>query len=151
MSVEILTVSPQPTAVVRDATTWDAFPALWPRLLDEVYGVVRPRRELSPFNGPELWKNVMLYKDSQPNVEVGVLASGPFEPVGRVCPSELPGGRVAFSVHRGDYARLGDTHYAIGAHVEDAGLQLAGPRWEIYGHHRENPDELETEIFYLLA
>jgi effector-binding domain-containing protein len=151
MSVEILTVSPQPTAVVRETTTWDAFPGLWRRLLDEVYGLVRGRRELSPFDGPELWKNVMLYKDSQPDVEVGVLASGPFERAGRVEASELPGGRVAMSVHRGDYARLGDTHYAISAHVEAAGLKLAGPRWEIYGHWRENPDELETEIFYLLA
>ncbi|HWK18991.1 MAG TPA: hypothetical protein VNR66_16210 [Solirubrobacteraceae bacterium] len=30
-------------------------------------------------------------------------------------------------------------------------LPLAGPRWEIYGHWREDPDELETEVQYLLA
>ncbi|HTP18344.1 MAG TPA: hypothetical protein VMJ65_01995 [Solirubrobacteraceae bacterium] len=30
------------------------------------------------------------------------------------------------------------------------GRDLAGPRWEIYGHWREDPNELETEIFWLL-
>jgi effector-binding domain-containing protein len=34
--------------------------------------------------------------------------------------------------------------------VEAEGLELAGPRWEIYGHWREDPSELETEIYYLL-
>ena len=28
--------------------------------------------------------------------------------------------------------------------------ELAGPCWEIYGHWREDPRELETEIYWLL-
>jgi hypothetical protein len=30
------------------------------------------------------------------------------------------------------------------------GLVRVGPSWEIYGHWRENPSELETEIYYLV-
>ncbi|WP_433381960.1 hypothetical protein ACQPZX_18055 [Actinoplanes sp. CA-142083] len=57
--------------------------------------------------------------------------------------SELPGGRVATTVHRGPYDQLGAAHEAI----LSAGLPLAGPRWEIYGPHQEVP---ETQISYLL-
>jgi hypothetical protein len=30
------------------------------------------------------------------------------------------------------------------------GLVRLGPSWEIYGHWREDPSELETEIYYLV-
>jgi hypothetical protein len=58
--VTTVTVEPRLTAVVAEATTWAEYPTVWPRQLDEVYGVVRPRPELSPGDG---WHNVMLYKD----------------------------------------------------------------------------------------
>jgi hypothetical protein len=29
--------------------------------------------------------------------------------------------------------------------------QIAGPRWEIYGHRREDPSEVETEIGYVVG
>jgi hypothetical protein len=32
----------------------------------------------------------------------------------------------------------------------EQGRPLAGPRWEIYGDWREDPAELETEVYYLL-
>ena len=73
-AVTRVTRAAQPTAVVAQATTWNAFPALWPALLDEVRAAGVDRRAL----------NVMLYRDDVPNVEVGVLASSPFIPSGRV-------------------------------------------------------------------
>jgi effector-binding domain-containing protein len=123
------------TAVVAATTSWDAYPALWRRLLDEVHACV---------DSPGL--NVMLYKDDVPYVEVGVLVEQPITPRGRVINSELPAGEVASIVHRGPYETLGEAHDAI----LNAGLELAGPRWEIYGHHRDDPAELETEVVYLL-
>ncbi len=118
--------------------------------MDEVYGFVRTRTHLATGDGAELWQNVMLYKDDRPDVEVGVLVSGSFEPEGRVIASELPGGEVATANHRGDYARLGVTHDAVRDQVAAHGRELAGPRWEIYGHWREDPSKLETEVFWLL-
>ncbi len=115
-----------------------------------MYGFVRARPELATGGEGERWQNVMLYKDDRPDVEVGVLVSHPFEPHARVVSSVLPGGEVATAVHRGDYAKLGATHDDARAHAAACGRELAGPRWEIYGHWRENPAELETEVFWLL-
>jgi effector-binding domain-containing protein len=146
----IVSIDPRPTAVIARTTTWEEFPTLWGRLLDEVYGFVRGRADLATGDGNERWQNVMLYKDDRPDVEVGVLAATAFEPVGSVVSSTLPGGEVATAIHRGDYASLGATHDAVRAHAAAQERELAGPRWEIYGHWREDPSELETEIFWLL-
>jgi effector-binding domain-containing protein len=31
------------------------------------------------------------------------------------------------------------------------GLKTAGPRWEVYGPHRDDPAEVWTEVYWLLA
>ena len=95
--------------------------------------------------------NVMLYKDRVPNVEVGVQVTGPFAPAGSVVPSTLPAGEAATTVHRGPYDRLDDAHQAIHAWCASNGRELAGPRWEVYGDWHEDPADLETEVYYLLA
>ena len=143
-------VAARPTAVIAATTTWTEFPNVWAQLLDQVYGFVRSRTDLATGDGAQLWRNVMLYKSDRPDVEVGVLVSGPFEGGGPVIASQLPGGQVATATHRGDYAGLGATHDAVRDHVAAHGRELAGPLWEIYGHWREDPSELETEIYWLL-
>jgi effector-binding domain-containing protein len=146
--VSVLDAPRRLTAVVAETTTWDDYPALWPQLLDEVYEFVRPRPELAaPDAAGDRWRNVMLYRDDQPVVEVGVLVDVPFEAAGRVIASSLPAGSAAMTVHRGDYAGLGDAHDAVVRHARAHGHTLAGPRWEIYGH----PPDVEIEIYYLLA
>jgi hypothetical protein len=140
--VRLLTIAPRPTLVVAAATSWEAFPELWPRLLDDVYAAIGPVRTGR--------RNVMLYRDDAPHVEVGVLGRGPPSPERAVVESTLPGGRVATAVHRGDYAELGATHRAVLAWCSDRGHEPAGPRWEVYGHWREQPAELETEVYHLL-
>jgi effector-binding domain-containing protein len=150
--VEAVTVAPRLTAVVAQTTTWERFPALWRPLLDEVYDFVRNRVELAPTAGPgPRWQNVMLYKDDAPNVEVGVLVGRSFSPEGRVISSRLPGGRAAMTIHRGEYAALDRAHEAVVRFAEGRQLELAGPRWEIYGHMHDDPSEPETEIYYLLS
>jgi effector-binding domain-containing protein len=150
-AVSVVTVQPRPTAVIAQTTSWSEFPGLWGRLLDEVYRFVRASPDFATLHGPDVWQNVMLYEDDRPAVEVGVLAPLAFSPQGRVVASELPAGRVARAVHRGDYARLGETHDAVVAYADAHGLVRAGSRWEIYGHWREDPSELETEVYWLLG
>jgi effector-binding domain-containing protein len=149
-SVRLMTVAARPTAVVAQTTTWAEFPKLWGPLLGQVYEFVRPRPELATGVGDELWQNVMLYKDQRPDVEVGVLVSGPFEADGPVIASALPAGEVATATHRGDYAKLGDTHDAVRDYAAAHGRELAGPCWEIYGHATPDPSEAETDVFWLL-
>jgi effector-binding domain-containing protein len=90
----------------------------------------------------------MLYKDDVPNVEVGVEVGGAFTPVGRIIASELPGGRVAMTTHRGSWD-VGPAHLEVIETCERLGLERAGPRWEIYGHFNAPGDE-EVEIYYLV-
>ena len=133
-----------PTAVVAQATTWDEFPRLWRLLLDEVYAFVRGG------GTTQTGHNIMLYRDDVPNVEVGVQVAGPFVAAGRVTSSELPAGRVATTVHRGAYDGLGAAHAAVRAWCGAHEHVLTGTRWEIYGDWREDPQELETEVSYLV-
>jgi len=150
IAVNFVKIDPRPTAVIGQTTTWKEFPSVWGQLLEEVHRFVRTRTHLATGDGAELSQNVMLYKDDRPDVEVGVVVSGSFEPEGRVIASELPGGEVAMANHGGDYARLGMTHDAVRDQVVAHGREPAGPRWEIYGHWREDPSMLETEVFWLL-
>ena len=149
-AVRLATVEARLTAVVARTTTWEDFPKLWGRLLGQVYEFVRDRPELATGEGDELWQNVMLYKDQRPDVEVGVLVSGPFEPLGPVILSTLPAGEVAVATHHGDYAKLGATHDVVREYAAAHGRELAGPCWEIYGHATPNRSEAETDVFWLL-
>ena len=134
----------QPTAVIAEATTWKAFPTLWPRLLDTVWATVRSNDEITPN------RNVMLYLDDVPNVEVGVEVGEPIPDLGRVVASSLPAGRVAMTIHHGSYDDLGSAHRAVIEWCDERGLQRLGPRWEIYGHWREGSADQDVEIYYLL-
>jgi effector-binding domain-containing protein len=134
----------QPTAVVVEATTWDVFPMLWPRLLDTVWAAVRAKNEITPN------RNVMLYKDDVPNVEIGVEVGEPIPDLGRVVSSSLPTGRAAMTTHRGRYEDLGSAHRAIIEWCDRHGLQRVGPRWEVYGHWRERTPDQEVEVYYLV-
>jgi effector-binding domain-containing protein len=138
------TVAERPTAVIAAETTWEAFPSLWRELLDEIWQVVRSNEAIAP------GRNVMLYKDDVPNVEVGVEASGPFAAIGRIVASTLPAGRVATTTHRGRYEDIGAAHHAVISWCESRGLRRSGARWEIYGHAAADVARQEVEIYYLL-
>jgi effector-binding domain-containing protein len=144
-SVTIAYVTERPTAVVAATTTWRDFPSQWKPMLDQVYACLR--RHDNPGQGC----NVMLYKDDVPHVEVGVELIAPCELDSPVVRSVLPAGEVATTVHRGPYQELGVAHGAVTRWCAANGRSLAGPRWEIYGDWREDPAELETEVYYLLV
>lgn len=148
--VSLIETTARPTIVVARQTTWGEFPSVWGSMLDEVYTVVRRASVDQARPGVDRWQNVMLYRDDVPNVEVGVLAPGPFSQAGNVISSALPAGLTASITHRGPYAELDAAHRAVRDWCAAQGHQLAGPRWEIYGHWREDPSDLETEIHYLL-
>ena len=149
MSVEVSvrTVEAVPTAVVAAAVTWAEFPKMWGPMLNEVWGFLRGG---APEGLYQQGHNVMLYKDDVPHVEVGVQVSGPFDPVGRVVASTLPGGLVATATHSGPVAKIGDTHQAVREWSEKNGYQLAGPRWEIYGDPDPSSGDFDVQVFWSL-
>jgi len=148
-AVTIETTPPTPTAVVRETTTWEAFPDRWRALLDEVWAFVRA-------TGVKAGRNVMVYADDVPNVdvEVGVEVDAAFAPAGRVVASSLPAGRAARTVLRGPPSPegIGAAHGAVQRWCEARGENPTGVRWEVYGHWRdEDPDAFATEIYWLLS
>jgi effector-binding domain-containing protein len=145
--VTTVTTTATPTAVVREATTWEAFPTRWGQLLDEVWAFV-------PSAGLAAGRNVMLYADDVPNVEVGVEVSDPFPPGDRVVASALPAGRAARTVDRGPPTPegLAAAHAAVLRWCEANDEQTTRVRWEVYGHWRDDdPEGFETEIYWLLS
>jgi len=143
--VTVTDVVARPTAVVPATTTWEEFPTLWRNLLDEVWTCLRA-------GGVERGcPNVMLYLDDTPQVEVGVELRVPCSLTGRVVASTLPAGQVAMTMHRGPYALLGAAHRAVLDWCATQGWRLAGPRWEIYGPHRDDVAQVWTEVYHLLT
>jgi effector-binding domain-containing protein len=143
-AVTVSTVPERPTAVIAAVTTWQDFPSQWKPMLDQVYACLRSHSSAGQ------GCNIMLYKDATPRVEVGVELIAPCVLDSPVIRSSLPAGQAAITVHRGPYSELGRAHAAVVQFCAAAGRELAGPRWEIYGDWREDPADLETEVYYLL-
>ena len=143
--VTVKEVEPRPTAVVAAATTWQEFSTLWRELSAEVWACLRAGGISSGC------RNIMLYWDDVPHVEVGVELKVPCPLTGRVTASVLPTGRVAMTVHHGPYAGLMAAHQAVRDWCTAQEKRMAGPLWEVYGPTHDDPADVWTEIYYLLA
>lgn len=141
-SVTVEDVETRPTAVVPATTTWPEYPAVWRQLSDEVWACLRAGGVTRGC------RNVMLYLDDTPRVEVGVELLVPCELTGRVVSSTLPAGRAAKTVHYGSYAELGAAHDAVITWCAEQGLTRTGVRWEVYGPHSDDPAEVWTEVYW---
>jgi effector-binding domain-containing protein len=146
--VGIVTTSATPTAVVRETTTWERWPTLWGDLLGEVWTFLRTA-------DLQTGRNVMLYADDVPNVEVGAEVGGTFDSNGRVVASFLPAGRAATTVARGAPSPEGidGAHRAVIEWCETHGHARTGVRWEVYNHWRDDQDPaaFETAVYWLLS
>jgi len=143
--IRVVTVQSRPTAVIAVTTTWEEFPLLWSPLLSEVWDFVRA-------TGTHAGRNVMLYRDQRPAVEVGVELDGPVAPAGSVVLSALPAGNAATTIDEGapTAESLAHAHSRLESFCASAGHNPAGPIWEIYSHWNEDPAQMHTEIYHLL-
>ena len=142
--VEVVRMEPAPTLVVPAETTWPEFPSLWRPLLDQVWARLRAAGITSGC------PNVMLYLDDVPHVEVGVISDRASVAGEGVVTSQLPGGRIATTTHTGSYAGLGLAHDAVARRIAENSERAAGPRWEIYGPHDDDPAKVWVQVSYLL-
>jgi effector-binding domain-containing protein len=67
----------------------------------------------------------------------------------RIVAVSTPAGRVASTVHWGDYARLGDAHAAVQAWCRANGHRTT-TCWEVYGDWFDDWSKVRTDVFYLL-
>ena len=124
-------------------------------LLDEVWKFLKVNPHLKNEG-----LNVFLYHDEDDKdllhtergmqIEAGVIVTGSFEGTGTVVCSTTPGGMVATAVHTGPYDTLGETHSAIRKWCNANHRPKTGLYWEIYGHWTDDPNQLSTQVFYLL-
>jgi effector-binding domain-containing protein len=149
--VEVLSVEAVPTAVRDGQATRTDLSTVIRRLLDDVWAHVRQAGDLEPGH------NVVVYRgnlDAGPTpIEVGVQVARPFDEAsatGVHC-SELPAGRAAHVTHRGPYQAIALAYQAILTWAEQGGHQLGDMSWEVYGDWAEDPDQLVTDIYFLLA
>lgn len=96
-------------------------------------------------------RNVAVYLNADIDLEVGVEVGADAAGGGDVFRSATPAGLVATTAHIGPYARLGEAHGAVLRWCRDHHHRLAGPSWEVYGHWRDDPQQVRTDVFYLLA
>jgi len=119
------------------------------RVVSEACGVVWDdirRREVRSHG-----RNVAVYLNDRIDLEVGVEVGPDAAPSDDVALSATPAGVVATTTHLGPYDRLRQAHPVVRPWCDAHELRLAGPNWEVYGHWTDDPEQLRTDVFYLLA
>jgi effector-binding domain-containing protein len=85
-------------------------------------------------------------------IEVGVELAAPLAAECQsVVASSIPTCRAATALHVGPYQALPTTHAAIRDWCHANGHALAGPNWEVYGDHHDDPAQLRTQVSYQLV
>ena len=137
-----------PLASIRERVEPKDLSTRIPALCGEVFGWVR--QQLGQGAGGRM---VAIYRHPPGatafEMEVGVEVQKAPTGDGRVAASALPSGRIASTVHLGDYGKLGEAHEALLAWARAHGHQPS-VTWEVYGHWTEDPAQLRTDVFVLL-
>jgi effector-binding domain-containing protein len=146
-TVVVTTVPERLIAGARQRTTFKGISREIGGLLGSVWNSLKERPELRTDG-----HNVAVYwqETGEGSIEVGVQVVGHFAATDAVVCSATPAGIVATTYHLGAYGELGRAHKAVRAWCEQNGRALAGPFWEVYGHHTDDPAKLRTDVFYLL-
>jgi len=144
-TVSLQHVEPRPIAAVRAQIPIRDVPSRFREYLDQVYAAAKTGA--ISLDG----QNIFIYRDASREgalVEVGVEVAGHFSPVDDVAYAETPAGEAVMTTHTGPYSRLGEAHAAVIAWCKENGRERAGVHWEVYGDWEENPEKLQTEVYY---
>ncbi len=148
-AVAIETVPAEPMAAVAAKTEFAGLPEVIRWGLDAVFealvgGDYGERGAATVWYGPMPNTTVM-------DLRIGVRLSTPFPgPVTEVAAFETPAGEVAHAVYYGPYNQMMMAHEAAKAAARAAGRQITGESWEVYGDWNEDPDQLRTDVYWLL-
>jgi len=61
-----------------------------------------------------------------------------------------PSGKAAVCIHTGDYTGIPLANKAIEEYCAENKMEKDCVSWEVYGHWTEDPNQLTTEVIYLL-
>jgi effector-binding domain-containing protein len=83
------------------------------------------------------------------DVQLAIPVGRPMSGAGRIDGCELPGGRVAYTLHCGPYDAVGPVHAALLRWIQEHGHEVAGSPREVYlvgPRQVKDPSELRTEL-----
>ena len=143
--VELTEVTAMPMAAVRASSTRETLGKTITSSFDIVYAFLRGNSILN------LGLNVVVYLDSNLNLEVGVLVPEPFVSNGVVLNSATPAGLAAHVTYFGPYDKMGPAYTALEEWCQSQGRKMIGPSWEAYGHWNDDPAQLRTDIYSLVS
>jgi effector-binding domain-containing protein len=139
---------PRPLAAVRARTTSGQLAGDIRRLLDMVWPVLREQ-------GAQTGHNVVIYYNDSDDgsfaIEAGVETITDFTASGEVQRTATPAGEAAWTAHFGEYSQLAAAYTALTQWCITSGRKPAGVNWEVYGDWAEDPAQLRTDVFFLLA
>lgn len=148
---EIIERPAQPTAVLRATMPAGELPTFFDRAFGRIFADLAARQVVitgAPF----------AYFPRRPgdtvDVEAGVPVAQPIEDAGEVVAGELPGGRVAHTMHVGPYDQLPQAYQHLLEWMGERGLTPADSMWEIYlddPSAQPDPTKWRTEIFWPTA
>jgi hypothetical protein len=137
-TVQVIQVPEHPIAIVRGHANSANLPSKIRELFDQFYAGFKGKEGL----------NIVFYRGSGVAGEFDIACGVQLEQGGN---GSTPAGSVATTIYMGPYNQMKPAHLAIHHWARENGRQLAGPSWEVYGHWSDDPAQLRTDIFYLLA
>jgi effector-binding domain-containing protein len=148
---ELVTVEPVTTAVVRGTISFAEIRAFFDRSF-RLLGEALTAQGVAP-TGPAfgLYRGV---PTETLTLEVGFPTDRVIATHGPVEAGELPGGRVARSVHAGSFDGLSESWQRLGGWISEQGLCPSETYWEVYLTEpgpTTDPATLRTELTWLLA
>lgn len=149
MDVEIRTLEPQRTVVVRAQLSKERIGEAFMTNLPKVYEFVMSAggKPGHPFG------RYFDMSGEQVDFEIGLPVAEPLATQGDIQQSEIPGGRHAVTVHKGSYETLPSTYSALFEWLAANGHTAGGAPFESYIDDPGSiaPDQLRTEVYVPLA
>lgn len=141
--MQFVDLQEQHVAIVKGHVTVDEMPEFLGGAFSEVINVL-DEQGLHPTGAP--FGRYSMPEGGAFDAEIGFPCNDVVKPEGRVEACELPGGRVARTMHVGPYGDVGAAYEAAIAWLTEEGYVVEGRPWECY---LDGPEVAEprTEVF----